>query len=1351
MSKRRKQLWDNERQQFDHDNPGSWARNHDISSLEADQESFHFVNRGRNRWQRREGLNRQRGHSGRAQRGSCRKKNGGYASSTDGANPISHDKNKIQCQGQNNRSGEKEDRLWENRSSGRGKRRGTYSRSRVSCHGRDGNRGRGREANTGKAFCFERFFEGMPESSSETSDYSGSEYESEFEGSTYRWRVRGRRKEKNRIGGRGGQTGGVFYSERFSEYLSGESEYEDSDRDDNSEFERPVTCPDENEVFEYFIKEVGCPSSLTNIANSSLFPKECNISGWFQSHQSRFILFERKGRIHFIVPFYKEATFCFSYNGLNKNNHCYKSDCPHAHVCKDFIGGSCKEGNKCQFSHNFLDGENSGLIYKLGLNMFSNDEIRLIYSHRFPRVCRKHLLEHICHRPVCAYLHICCDSLLGKCKLESTCPWGHSLRTVQNQYVLKAYNLAHWKEQLIKKIIFTPFPFITDSGNTTGKESSSLSSKESMLEKTKWYEYEHIKVAHSRNNLHEEQNRKPRSRSKSRDITHGRNRSSTSYSRQRCGQDTCNLREEHKSRCRSKSRDATEGHNRSSTPHRRYGQDILNLREEHKTRCRSKSRDATDGHKRSSTPYSCQRYGQDDFLNLQKEQKKKCSCRSKPRDASKECKSSPTSDLVLEMDTAQSNPVCDSYLVGKCKAAGCTYLHIDNIRLPYIWQIKISDKWLTLDKLQMNKVERDYCNKKSACQIMICYGGSNFTAMLTFPKTDIKTAVVTMKGQVPKSISVRRLSTTSYAEGTNLSGQASFKTQWRWFYLDDFGTWCLFESELLQFTLEQKYTRKCQETYLFCRQNFSYQIDFKHMKQTNMDTGKERELLRRPLFVSEDDVESKHYPVSISIPTGANTPFPSSWVPWDLAHKFELVKLQQDSTEFKGVEDSFFTTLFRSKFRINNICRVQNMDLWTAYCGQKKSMKGNLERCGQAKNVDERKLFHGTDSLDSVRGICTNCFDFRVCGKNGTVYGKGAYFACDASYSHNYTKSSVVTKERYMFLAEVLVGEYTTGCASYTRPPNKLGGIGHLLFDSCVDSMNNPSIFVVFDLKQCYPKYLICYINLEEVTVKEATSVRPNKNTTQHQSAQSASNLQRTYSSFNVNSSPAPQTSIKSILKNSSSFTQPASLQKTFSSSFSLIETSSSASTSPIPRSPSSSRGPSSDTVSHPASLQRTSSSSVKSARSASPALSQVSPSTIRGTSTNTVSHPASLQRTSLSSVKLSGSNSPASPQMSYSVTSSPSSHTVNHQVSVPRISSSSSPSVPSTNFTSSADLQRPHSVTSSSSSYTVNHSNFHTASFGVSSSIHSSQLPSHRSFDYNSQMSQGKSNNGKKSDCCIL
>lgn len=60
-----------------------------------------------------------------------------------------------------------------------------------------------------------------------------------------------------------------------------------------------------------------------------------------------------------------------------------------------------------------------------------------------------------------------------------------------------------------------------------------------------------------------------------------------------------------------------------------------------------------------------------------------------------------------------------------------------------------------------------------------------------------------------------------------------------------------------------------------------------------------------------------------------------------------------------------------------------------------------------------------------------------------------------------------------MFVALVLVGEYTKGRSSYLRPPPR--GNSNTLYDSCVDCEANPGIYVVFEKQQIYPEYLINY------------------------------------------------------------------------------------------------------------------------------------------------------------------------------------------------------------------------------------------------------------------------------------
>ena len=153
-------------------------------------------------------------------------------------------------------------------------------------------------------------------------------------------------------------------------------------------------------------------------------------------------------------------------------------------------------------------------------------------------------------------------------------------------------------------------------------------------------------------------------------------------------------------------------------------------------------------------------------------------------------------------------------------------------------------------------------------------------------------------------------------------------------------------------------------------------------------------------------------------------------------------------------------------------------------------MAANAERAGHGSDVNEQMLFHGTDSLNTVRGIAINNFDYRLSGKNATVYGEGAYFAKTAKYSHSYTKPP----ERFMFLARVMVGEYTKGDRSYRREPEK-PGTSHELYDSCFDNVDNPSIHIVFDRDQYYPEFLIQYHSDDVVhpirQMRPAPRIRP--------------------------------------------------------------------------------------------------------------------------------------------------------------------------------------------------------------------------------------------------------------------
>ncbi|KAM3850049.1 protein mono-ADP-ribosyltransferase PARP11-like [Diretmus argenteus] len=196
----------------------------------------------------------------------------------------------------------------------------------------------------------------------------------------------------------------------------------------------------------------------------------------------------------------------------------------------------------------------------------------------------------------------------------------------------------------------------------------------------------------------------------------------------------------------------------------------------------------------------------------------------------------------------------------------------------------------------------------------------------------------------------------------------------------------------------------------------------------------------------------------------------------------KLIQLGRDTYEFKEVARLYERTMGH---QIKSIQRIQNIDLWEFFCRK----KTQLRKVKRALEIEERMLFHGTGH-SNVQAICTYNFDWRLTGSHGDVYGKGSYFARDAKYSskfclttgkhntalqrHGLAPPIFASEPPYktMFLARVLVGEYTLGHPMYCRPPSKDASFTNF-YDSCVDDLGNPKIYVIFDSNQIYPEYLI--------------------------------------------------------------------------------------------------------------------------------------------------------------------------------------------------------------------------------------------------------------------------------------
>ena len=91
------------------------------------------------------------------------------------------------------------------------------------------------------------------------------------------------------------------------------------------------------------------------------------------------------------------------------------------------------------------------------------------------------------------------------------------------------------------------------------------------------------------------------------------------------------------------------------------------------------------------------------------------------------------------------------------------------------------------------------------------------------------------------------------------------------------------------------------------------------------------------------------------------------------------------------------------------------------------------------------------------------------------AYGEGTYFAKHANYSANpgYAAPDRTGLQR-MYMCKVLTGEYTQGSQGMRVLPNKPRKKNEI-YNSLVDYVQNPQIFVIFHDAQAYPEYLITF------------------------------------------------------------------------------------------------------------------------------------------------------------------------------------------------------------------------------------------------------------------------------------
>ena len=193
--------------------------------------------------------------------------------------------------------------------------------------------------------------------------------------------------------------------------------------------------------------------------------------------------------------------------------------------------------------------------------------------------------------------------------------------------------------------------------------------------------------------------------------------------------------------------------------------------------------------------------------------------------------------------------------------------------------------------------------------------------------------------------------------------------------------------------------------------------------------------------------------------------FPPEWEPQD--DDVELKSVKRNSSEWLDIENSVRKTI--PDVAILEVQRIQNKFLYVKYDLCKKRM--HVKNKGM---VNEKRLFHGSRNVSPHKIYeSEHGFDFRYGGQG--MWGKGAYFAVNASYSAN-SYEFRTSHGQQIFMAFVLTGDSKTmpSKPSLVTPPSKEDGSGGL-YDSVNGTTGSSQVYIVYDHDKCYPAYLITY------------------------------------------------------------------------------------------------------------------------------------------------------------------------------------------------------------------------------------------------------------------------------------
>ncbi|MDR3547318.1 MAG: hypothetical protein P4M11_03410, partial [Candidatus Pacebacteria bacterium] len=225
---------------------------------------------------------------------------------------------------------------------------------------------------------------------------------------------------------------------------------------------------------------------------------------------------------------------------------------------------------------------------------------------------------------------------------------------------------------------------------------------------------------------------------------------------------------------------------------------------------------------------------------------------------------------------------------------------------------------------------------------------------------------------------------------------------------------------------------------------YQYVIDLLNMTQVNTDTKKVRKIQR------------------ISQTEAALLPE---------APGCTLKKLPSSSPEYDSVKAEFDKTM-AGKYSTLAITKLTNSMLMKKFANTKSFIQSLY---GTAKPT-VMSLFHGTRGTDpsAIYNGYYEGFDMQY-ARDG-LWGKGMYFAVNASYSDDYAHKE--GEMSHMLMANVIIGnafDYGDKTDDSLKHPPLLPGDKVKRYDSTKGVTGGSDVYIIYEGSQAYPTYLLSY------------------------------------------------------------------------------------------------------------------------------------------------------------------------------------------------------------------------------------------------------------------------------------